>query len=497
MRTVAWLACVAALVPASLRWLRVAQREHYVPGLATRFAVRWWSTGLNQILFALAAIAAATSAWVPAVGIVTAGVGVVAPLGLAIGGVSSPLRWTRRLIRLAAAEAIIGAAVIGVGVVLGLMVPAAAVLVLGLPLVIDGALAGVSPVEHRLSRRWVRQADKRLNRISPIVVAITGSYGKTTTKMFCSQLLSHRYEVVASPASFNNEMGLSRAVNEHLADGTEVFIAEMGTYGPGEIAALVSWIPPRVSVITSIGPVHLERFGTVDRIVAAKSEILTGAQIAVINVDSPELEQLADSLGDQDVVTCSALDPNADVYVGTSGLVVVFGETLATLDPPPQFAGNLACAAAVAQVLDVDLSRSVLESVSSPDHRRQEATGSGGFRIIDDTYNSNPAGASAAVALLEASPSTGRRVVVTPGMVELGPRQAPANRDLAQEAASVATDLLLVGRTNRRALLEGAAGGSAAVKLVASRKEAVEWVRQHLGPGDVVLYENDLPDHYP
>ncbi|MGH9153676.1 MAG: glutamate ligase domain-containing protein, partial [Acidimicrobiales bacterium] len=115
-----------------------------------------------------------------------------------------------------------------------------------------------------------------------------------------------------------------------------------------------------------------------------------------------------------------------------------------------------------------------------------------------DTYNANPAGAAAALEALARHGSAGRRrVVVTPGMVELGPRQHEENARFAAAAAAVATHLVVVGHTNRRALLEGAAGGGARVVPVETRDQAVAWVRGHVGEGDAVLYENDLPDHYP
>ncbi|MGH9149428.1 MAG: glutamate ligase domain-containing protein, partial [Acidimicrobiales bacterium] len=118
--------------------------------------------------------------------------------------------------------------------------------------------------------------------------------------------------------------------------------------------------------------------------------------------------------------------------------------------------------------------------------------------VIDDTYNANPAGAAAALAALQAHRSpAGRAVVVTPGMVELGPRQGEENAAFGAAAAAAATDLVVVGRTNRAALVEGASGGQAEVRVVERRADAVAWVRANLGPGDVVLYENDLPDHFP
>jgi UDP-N-acetylmuramoyl-tripeptide--D-alanyl-D-alanine ligase len=117
--------------------------------------------------------------------------------------------------------------------------------------------------------------------------------------------------------------------------------------------------------------------------------------------------------------------------------------------------------------------------------------------VVDDTYNANPAGAIAALELLGSLPVEGRRVVVTPGMVELGSRQGTENEAFAGAAAHLASDLVVVGRTNADALTRGARSGGADVVRVPTRERAVQWVRSTLGTGDAVLYENDLPDHYP
>jgi UDP-N-acetylmuramoyl-tripeptide--D-alanyl-D-alanine ligase len=174
-------------------------------------------------------------------------------------------------------------------------------------------------------------------------------------------------------------------------------------------------------------------------------------------------------------------------------------------------ATNLACAVAVALLLKVDAGAigARLADLPPVDHRLQAVRAPSGVTILDDTYNSNPAGAAAALSTLKASTGaeaaggpdrSGRLVVVTPGMVELGARQFDENRRFGAAMAAVATDALIVGRTNRRALLAGLASAPdsrTTVRLMSSRQKAVEWVREHLVEGDVVLYENDLPDHYP
>jgi UDP-N-acetylmuramoyl-tripeptide--D-alanyl-D-alanine ligase len=516
--------CLGACVPAGLRWLRVAQREHYLAGSVSRFAGRWWgSPPANLALAALAVSAAVVSVAWPLVGVVTAAVVALGPPGLALRGRTAPLVWTRRLRTLATVSSALVIIVMVVGLVTGLASPLALAAALAVPALVDLACGVTAPVERRLSEPFVEAAAARLQRVDPVVVAVTGSYGKTSTKSHIAHLVRPGRTVVATPASFNNRVGLARAVNEHLADGTEVFVAEMGTYGPGEIAELCRWCPPDIAVITAIGPVHLERFGTEARIVEAKSEILGPASDVVLQVDDKRLAVLADRAAAEGkrVLRCSAVDPAADVCVVRSadGLSVgAFGRSLAegVAVPPGLQPANLACAVAVALALgvDPDAISARLGDLPPVGHRLEAERAPTGVIILDDTYNANPAGAAEALVLLhrmagdrtvgdaalDGSPGAHRRVVVTPGMVELGPRQAEENRSFAAACAIVATDLLVVGRTNRSALIAGAAsvnGARLAIQWVGRRNQAVAWVRQNLGSGDAVLYENDLPDHYP
>ncbi len=524
---VAWVTVVAAVLacgPAGLRWLRVAQREHYLAGSASRFASRWWRvTPANGALAAVMVVALGLSVWWPLAGVVAAAAVAAGPIGLTLKGRTSPLAWTRRLRTLALVWAALEVVVVAAGVVLGPAAPVAVLAAVAVPVLVDLACLVTSPVERRLGTRFVDEASTRLARVHPTVVAVTGSYGKTSTKGHIAHLVRPTRTVVATPASFNNRAGLARAVNEHLADDTEVFVAEMGTYGPGEIAELCGWCPPDIAVITAIGPVHLERFGSEDRIVEAKSEILVAAHDVVLQVDDPRLAAVADRAAAQGkrVLRCSAVDRLADVCVERSaddasvsvyldGTVVSGDVTVPTGTQPT----NLACAIAVALVLGVPPGRvgQRLADLPSVDHRLQAARSGSGVAILDDTYNSNPAGAAEALEALRleaphpidpaaaGSPrSRPRRAVVTPGMVELGSRQFAENRAFGSAIAAAADHLVVVGRTNRRALLAGVAAATPSLDVIRvnHRDQAVTWVREHLGPGDAVLYENDLPDHYP
>jgi UDP-N-acetylmuramoyl-tripeptide--D-alanyl-D-alanine ligase len=358
-------------------------------------------------------------------------------------------------------------------------------------------------------RPFVDRAARRLQSVSPRVVAITGSYGKTTTKGYVAHLASGSLSVVASPKSFNNLAGLARAVNDHLTTGTQVFVAEMGTYGPGEIAQMCRWATPEVAVITAIGPVHLERMKTLERIAEAKAEILQPASTVVLNIDYPLLAQLAQKAEEEGktVWRCSGQSERADVSVVWEGprLRARASHFDARLDlvvdvAPETEPGNVACA--IAAVLSLGVAPQALagrlSSLPGAPHRRSTTRTAKGAVVIDDTYNSNPAGAKAALGLLQASGAPeGKKVVVTPGMVELGASQARENSNFAASAGAIAQEVVVVGRTNGGPLRAGARAAGVEARLVRDRAAAVAWVSANLGPGDAVLYENDLPDHYP
>jgi UDP-N-acetylmuramoyl-tripeptide--D-alanyl-D-alanine ligase len=503
---------VAGSLVGGLRWLRVAQREHYLPGSCSTFAARWWrSSPTNGALF-IAGVASIVIGVLHAPTAAIAGaVGIVGPIGLGVRGRTSKLVWTPRLRRIGLVFTALVAGEVAAGWAIGDLGSAAeagAVVALGSPVLVDLALAVLRPFEDRMAGRFVRQAQATLARVDPIVVGITGSFGKTSTKGYVAHLLGSRYLVVASPKSFNNRAGLARTINEHLVAGTDVVVAEMGTYGRGEIGAICEWLPPKVAVITAIGPVHLERFGSLDHTLEAKAEITGPAEIVVLNVDDERLARLAGDLAAEGkrVIACSAADSDADVaIVERDGELGWYrrGARVAVLDPTAPGLGaartNVAAAIGVAGALgctDEEIVRR-LGDLPVAANRLEQSIGESGVAILDDTFNSNPAGAAMALGTL-AELGQRRKVLVTPGMVELGHLQDEENEAFAALAAAIVDDIVVVGRTNRRALIAGArrARPDIALRVAATRDEAVSWVRAELGSDDAVLYENDLPDHY-
>lgn len=501
------VAAVAALVAAA-KWLRVSQREHYLANGCRWTAMRWLRARpvLNGTVLAVsvaATVAGALTDSVTSAALLVLGAVAAAgfPLFMPLRGRTSRLELTRRLRTLAAAVLVLAA---GIGLAVSLVTaPAAgpvAVAVL-MPLLVDISAAVLRPFEARAAARFRHQAEDLIRSVSPQVVAITGSYGKTSTKQHVRDLLGASLDVVASPASWNNMAGLSRAVNEFLRPGTEVFIAEMGTYGPGEIRDLVAWLRPEIAVITAIGPVHLERMGTLDAIARAKSEILAGARHAVLGVDSPELDDLAGTVAETTTLwRCGSRGQRGLDVEATDGpdghCFRIHDQLIGPVRlPAGVHAANVACAVAVASALGLSPQHveARLGSLRAAQHRAEAVVSPDGVMVIDDTFNSNPDGARTALRQLTAEVPAGHRAVITPGMVELGATQAAENHRLASEVVAAGCTLVIVGHTNRRALLRGA--GEAVT--VANRDQAVAWVRDNLQPGDGVLWENDLPDHYP
>ncbi|MGO9558004.1 MAG: Mur ligase family protein [Acidimicrobiales bacterium] len=508
---------VAGAVLGTLRWLRVAQREHYLVGSGSRFAWKWWTSGTENRLLGIVGFAAVgVSALFPPIAIVSGGVAAAAPVRLGLRGRTGSLAWTRRLTTVAAVTWSVEALVLvagSIGAGIRGAVFAAALAAMFAPAIVDLALSLTKPLEEIFATRFVHQAKNRLARVHPLVIGVTGSYGKTTVKGYIAHLVGPYRTTLPSPKSFNNRGGLARTVNEFLGPATEVLIAEMGTYGPGEIAALCAWLRPEISVITAIGPAHFERFRTLDKTLAAKAEIAETAKVIVLNVDDARLAGLAPVLqaAGKKVIEASGSNEAADVAVlsADEGLELwLSGRRVGVAAVPqgdqPAALSNAACAAAVAVELDLapEAVLAGLATLPVPPNRLQRYLSEAGYVVFDDTFNSNPTGARIGLERLRHEPKTAptaRRVVVTPGMVELGPIQAEENASLGEAAAEIANQVVVVARTNRSALVEGAARSPEGAEVITVDRldQALEWVRANLGPGDAVLYENDLPDHFP
>jgi UDP-N-acetylmuramoyl-tripeptide--D-alanyl-D-alanine ligase len=375
---------------------------------------------------------------------------------------------------------------------------------------VDGLL---SPVQRSINEKYLRAARRRLQETSPLVIGVTGSFGKTSTKFAIEGLVGPRGSALATPGSFNTPLGVSRTINGSLAREHRYFVVEMGAYKEGEIAELCDFVHPSIGVLTAIGPAHLERFGSLDAIRRAKYEIVTGLPpegTAVMNVDDAEVRRLADRTTGVRVVRYG-IDPGAapdvtavDVRTTSEGTDFTLVETasgdsmnVSTRLLGRHSVGHVLAGVAVARIAGRPLAETgeAIASLPPVEHRLQLIEGAGGVIVIDDAYNSNPEGAAAALEVLEQMPAR-RKVVVTPGIIELGDMQAEANRSFGRRASEVADVLIVVARPNRDAIRAGADGGRAEVVAVDSLADATKRLAGLLEPGDAVLFENDLPDQY-
>lgn len=344
-----------------------------------------------------------------------------------------------------------------------------------------------------------------------IVVGITGSYGKTSTKFILGEILKTKYNVLVPPASYNTPMGLTRAVREMLEPSHEVFIAEMGARRVGEINELCDIVKPRYGILTSIGSQHLETFGSIENIANTKFELaqsLPDSGVAFFPEDGAYCSKLYSqyagnkrNFGFGEGLYMSA----QNVKVGPEGssfeLVCNDGGRVmcrTKLLGRHNVMNILGCAACAREIgLEMNEIAAGIERVRPVEHRLQLIDGGTGVIVIDDAFNSNPEGTKAAMEVL--AMFEGRKICVTPGMVELGVAEQEENRKFGERMASVCDIVILVGRRHTEPIREGLikAGFSADNILTAANlNEATAILSGLTKPGDVVLFENDLPDNY-
>lgn len=350
--------------------------------------------------------------------------------------------------------------------------------------------------ETPLNKKYVRRAREKLASADIITVGITGSYGKTSTKVILTEMLSVKYRVLSTPRSHNTPLGISLAVNSAELENYDVFIAEMGARHVGDISELCGICPPDHSIITGICPQHLETFKTAENIVKAKAEILAHTKKdAVIAADCFDLFEAYPCAKEcESCISDLTFDSG-----GTDFTLTLGGESrrVRTKLLGLHAAHNIALAAQLAFKLGltVDEIARAAERLDYIEHRLQLIE-SNGVNILDDGYNSNVKGAAAAIEVLKSF--SGRKIVVTPGLVELGILEESENTELGKRL--VGLDLvILVGDT----LIEpvkngylGCGGESGRLLVKPDLAAAQEELKGYLKKGDTVLFLNDLPDIY-
>ncbi len=373
-----------------------------------------------------------------------------------------------------------------------------ALLPLALPFLLAFSNLIMKGYEIPHGRKFVKRATAALDGSDCVKIGITGSCGKTTVKNLVAKILSEKYRVIATPASYNTPLGIASAINANGLD-CDVFIAEMGARKTGDIAELCDMVRPDYAIVTSVLPQHLETFGSVGAIAAEKGVLAARAGKGCV------IGETAFGAG---VSAANALVYGRDfaaedVRLSTDGASFNLrlpsgGLRVQTALLGRHAAEDVAMAAALCFMLGMTAEEIAagIGTIEQIPHRLQKSAGANGLVILDDSYNSNVAGAANAVETLRLF--DGKKAVITPGLVELGAIEEAENEKLG--ASFVGLDrVILVGETLVLAVRKGylnAGGDEDKLVVVPTLEKAAALVGQEFGEGDCVLFLNDLPDSY-
>lgn len=423
-----------------------------------------------------------------------------------------PLVYTMRVIRLLITVFILTSVTVFCSIVFNFML-LLPVYYLFLPLLILIANIINRPAELAVNRYYINDAKKIIKSMPDLkVIGVTGSYGKTSVKFYLNKLLSAKYNVLMTPESYNTTLGVVKTVRNSLRATHEIFICEMGAKDVGHIKEICDIVEPDYGIITSIGSQHLESFKTIDRVVQGKFELADAVPddkgAVFLNYDN---EYIRNRKVGKKTVTYGLISENAPEYLASDiktskngsefsvvkdGIKTVFNTKLIGKNNVQNIIGAISVANTLGVSMnDLQIQVRRLESVP---HRLQLIKGNNCL-IIDDAYNSNPTGAKSALDTL--AEFEGMKILVTPGMIELGKVQDECNREFGKQASEICDFVILVGKEQTRSIFEGletAGYDKERIYIASDLQDALSKADslKSAGSEKVVLLENDLPDNY-
>ena len=370
------------------------------------------------------------------------------------------------------------------------------------------------PLEKLINRYYCNDAARILKSMPDLtIIGITGSYGKTSTKHYLYRILSEKYNVLMTPGSFNTTLGVVRTVREQLRPYHQVFIVEMGAKQRGDVKEICDLVHPSIGIITAVGEQHLESFGSIENVQAAKFELIDSLPsdgTAILNNDFPKVASRKVTRP-KNVYRYAVKTSDADfratdiAYGRTSTAFAIQSPDGSRTELETRLLGecnisNLLAGCIAAKVMGMDETdiRYAVAQVAQVEHRLSVKHTASGITVIDDAFNSNPHGSKMALDVLS-SFTGGKRIVITPGMIELGAEQYSLNRELGMYMCGRRDVAFVVGRYNRDAIVEGLTTGGFAPKNIIrtdTLAEASARLQQTVRSGDTVLFENDLPDTF-
>ena len=367
------------------------------------------------------------------------------------------------------------------------------------------------PIENSINKKFYKTAENKLKEMPDLkVIGITGSYGKTSTKYILSTILNQKFNVLITPGNYNTLLGVIKTINENLKSTDQIFICEMGAKNIGDIKEICDLVHPKYGVLTSIGPQHLETFKTLENVKKTKLELIDSIPedgIAFINYDD---ENIRESNITKKNIKYGIKNQN-DVYAYDVKLTedgsnfnvhTPYGDVqnIKTKLLGEHNVLNITGAVGIAMSLgltadEIKLGITYLKPV---EHRLELRRNSNGLIVIDDAYNSNVRGASRAFEVLKMFKDR-TRIIVTPGIVELGEESEKFNQQLGQKAAECADYVVLVGKKQAPPIKEGLLSmqfPEEKIFVVDTINDAIKKWQEFPAEKTVVLLENDLPDNY-
>ncbi|MDD6272226.1 MAG: UDP-N-acetylmuramoyl-tripeptide--D-alanyl-D-alanine ligase [bacterium] len=367
------------------------------------------------------------------------------------------------------------------------------------------------PIEKIVFNHYKKLAKKKLYSMNNLIkIGITGSYGKTSTKNALNDILNVKFNSFATEKSFNTMNGLMISINNKLDKFSDVFIAEMGAFRQGEIKEKCDFIRPQYGILTTVGTAHLESFGSQENICKAKFELIESLPdngIAILNMDDEyqvnyhiksKCKKVWVSIGNKKADVCAS-----DIKLSSKGtkFTCTFKDTKEKIELETKLLGsanvyNILQAVALAYELGMTLEQIAIgvRKIAVIEHRL-ELKKYGDINIIDDAYNSNPVGSSMAVDVL--GMMDGKKIIVTPGMIELGDKQYEYNMEFGRHIAKVCDEVILIGEEQTKPILDGLKKEKYSeehIYILNDVKKAFPLIKKLSGKITYALLENDLPD---
>lgn len=389
------------------------------------------------------------------------------------------------------------------------------VLILTMPIVVIIANWFAWPTETFIDDHYINSARFKILRPkyrNLIRIGVTGSFGKTSTKMILKTILSEKYNVLATPESYNTTMGNVKIIRKELKPEHEVFISEMGARYPKDIKKICDIVYPQIGIITSIGSQHLESFKTVENVAKTKAELLNALPndgAIFLPKDNSFCSKLYNEEKSRKKFYFDKDNKKANVYaknikLSKDGSEFVAVTSIGEIKCNTKLLGdlniqNILSAIAVAVYLGLSkeqIARGV-SKIEPVEHRLQVLPNQNGTIVIDDAFNSNPVGSKMALDVLKSF--DGRKIIVTPGMVELGEKEIELNKEFGRQMASSTDIAILVGANRSKPIEDGLIAGGFDknnIYVVNNLDYATKKLSEITKVGDVILFENDLPDNY-